>query len=257
MFSFIKNLLILAVLLILVTVGGIYYYIDAIIKHGIEKYGSEITGVAVTVGDVKLGLPDGKFQVTNLRVANPNGFSNATLFEAADISVQMNIRSVFEDVIKISEIKIDSPAFVYENNGQADNIKVLTSNINNSSKNEDIVPTENTSSESKPQKKIMIDKFFLNHGKVSANLGNIVNKSLNLPDIYLENIGKDQNGITLADAADQIFREVSKFVYNLDVKSLITDTVKTVKDTAKDIKDAVKSGDIEGIEKGLNKLLGN
>lgn len=255
MFRFIKNLLVLILLMVLVAAGGAYYYIDAIIKHGIEKYGSEITGVAVTVGDVKLGLPDGKFEVTNLKIANPHGFTNPTLFEASNISVSMNVKSIFEDVIRIGEIKIDSPAFVYENNGESDNIKVLTANIDKSSKSNE--PTQASNSETKPQKKVTIDHFYLNKSKVTANLGNVINKSLNLPDIYLSGIGKDQNGITIADAAEQIFREVSKFVYSLDVKSLVTDTVNAVKDSAKDIKNAVKSGDIEGLQKGINKILGN
>lgn len=255
MFRFIKNLFILLILLVLVAAGGVYYYIDAIIKHGIEKYGTEITGVLVTVDDVKLGLPDGKFELTNLKIANPHGFNNPTLFEASNISVTMNVRSVFEDVIKIGEIRIDSPSFVYENNGESDNIKVLTANIDKSSKNDE--PAEPSTGKAKPQKKIVIDHFYLNKGKVTASLGNIINKSLNLPDIYLSGIGKDQNGITIADAADQIFREVSKFVYSLDVKSLVTDTVKAVKDTAKELKEAVKSGDIEGLQNGINKLLGN
>lgn len=255
MFKFIRNLLVLVIILCLAAAGGVYYYIDSIIKHGIEKYGSEIAGVSITVGNVKLGLPDGKFEVTNLKIANPQGFQNPTLFEAANISVTMNIRSVFEDVIRITEIKIEAPAFVYENNGNTDNIKALRANIDRSSRNDEVVQPESV--ESKPQKKIVIDHFYLNNGKVSASLGNIVHKSLNLPDIYLSGIGKDQDGITIADAAEQIFREVSKFIYSLDVQNLVTDTVKAVKDTAKELKEAVKSGDIEGLQNGINKLLGN
>ena len=46
----IKKILISVVFLLLIVVGGVYFYFDALVKSGVEVAGSSVLGTAVTVG---------------------------------------------------------------------------------------------------------------------------------------------------------------------------------------------------------------
>ena len=46
---------------------------------------------------------------------------------------------------------------------------------------------------------------------------------MTLPDIYIQNIGKNSDGITIEKASAQILRALSKSISKVNIKSLIKD----------------------------------
>ena len=74
-----KILGVLAALVLAAVAGGawwLYSSKDALVKAAIEKFGPEITGVAVTVEGVKLDPLEGKGTISGLKVGNPKGLSD-------------------------------------------------------------------------------------------------------------------------------------------------------------------------------------
>jgi hypothetical protein len=107
-----KLLIIAAVLLLVVIVGvGVFLYnsIDAIVKSGIEKYGSEITGTKVSVGSVDISLKSGRGTIRNVEVHNPKGFSSAAVFRLSEITVDLDVASLNKDPIVVDKVTILAP----------------------------------------------------------------------------------------------------------------------------------------------------
>ena len=63
--------------------GGVLFtrfYYDFIIKQGIQRVGCNVLGTPVTVGDVSLGLLEGRLTLSDLKVENPKGYKQKYAF---------------------------------------------------------------------------------------------------------------------------------------------------------------------------------
>ena len=69
----IKKILISVVFLLLIVVGGVYFYFDALVKSGVEVAGSSVLGTAVTVEGVSISPLNGQGDISGLRVEKPGG----------------------------------------------------------------------------------------------------------------------------------------------------------------------------------------
>lgn len=243
-----KKILILFVVLIVGVVAGVYHYLDFLAQHAIEKYGSEALGVKISVKDVKVSLHDEQFTIKGIKIQNPKGYNNSSAIQVASLKTNIDFRTILKDTIVIRSVTIDNPSIFYSIGPAGDNIKALRSNVSKQSKSD----KSSGSSSSKAPKKIIIHKFFLNKAKVHASVENIADKSLTLPDIYIQNIGKDSNGVTVENAAKQIFRELSKAISRVNIKSLIKD-INNLPNNLDDIKSQVEDK-IDSLKKGIEKL---
>ena len=71
-----KKILVGLVVLVVLAAGGLWYVInslDALIEAAIERYGSEATGVSVSVGAVRISLREGVGSIEDLVIGSPEG----------------------------------------------------------------------------------------------------------------------------------------------------------------------------------------
>ena len=105
-----KKIALGAVLVLLVTLGLVVYFLlsnlDGIVKAAIEKYGSEATQTVVSVNNVELGLKDGSGAIRGLSVGNPQGFKTKQAFSLGEISTQIDLKSLSEEVFVIEHIVV-------------------------------------------------------------------------------------------------------------------------------------------------------
>ena len=122
-----RTLLIAAALFVIVIAGvAVYFYnnIDSIVKNAIEQSGTEITGTKVSVGSVDISLKSGRGTIRDVRVENPDGFSddeNAVIL--GDVTLDLDVSSLNRDPIIIEEIRVRVP----EVNAEVD--EVLRTNV--------------------------------------------------------------------------------------------------------------------------------
>ncbi len=117
-----KILLLLVGALIVTAAAGIFLLLqnlDALVKAGIEKYGSEAAGTSVRVESVRIELKEGRGTIRGLTVANPQGFSRESLFSLGEISLALDPASLTTDLPVIREIRIAAPVLRYEVNPEA------------------------------------------------------------------------------------------------------------------------------------------
>ena len=124
-----KKTLISVVFLLLLAGGGLFFYLDSIVKSGIEVVGSNLLGTAVTVDSVSLSPLSGQGSISGLRVENPEGFESQHAFELDSVLVSIDVNSVFTDAAEIESIVIMQPVITYETKIASDNIRTLLDNL--------------------------------------------------------------------------------------------------------------------------------
>jgi hypothetical protein len=97
--------------------GGIFFVInnlDALVKQVIETAGTDAVGSPVTVGGVSIDLRGGSATITDFAVANPRGFSNASLMSFDELSVALDLANISSELIAINSIIARNPRVHYE-----------------------------------------------------------------------------------------------------------------------------------------------
>ena len=101
----IKPITILLVLLIILVVVPILY-IDTIAKTAIERGAQYALGVDVTLGSADVGLLSGEFTLTDLKIANPDGFQSPHFLHLENGNTQVTLSSLGEDTVVLPTLTL-------------------------------------------------------------------------------------------------------------------------------------------------------
>jgi hypothetical protein len=74
------------------------FYLNSIIKSGVETIGSLVTGVSVKLKDGDISLVSDKGQLKELFVGNPKGFKTESAFRLKEVKIALDVRSVFSEL---------------------------------------------------------------------------------------------------------------------------------------------------------------
>ena len=112
------------VVIIVVLVMTLLGNLNAIVKGVIEKVGTDVTGVSVTVGAVDIKISEGSAAIKQLSVANPAGFSNAKMLDFGELAVKLDVKGKI-----INHVKVASPHILFEQKGKTSNFQTLQDNM--------------------------------------------------------------------------------------------------------------------------------
>lgn len=225
-----------ALLVLVLVVAGIAWYllsnIDGIVKGAIEKYGSEIAGVPVSVGEVSIALREGTGSIRNLTIGNPPGFKGKPVFELGDVTLGIDLNSLGKQPTVISQVLIESPKVnVVANAKGQTNIDAIKKNIDSHSTAE---PKEGTKAPDKTgpgadkaQPLLRIDKFTFAGAELSADLTAAGDKEYkrDIPALHLENLGGTDGG-----TPEQIAQQMMQGVTDMVVREVATAGVNSLID---------------------------
>ena len=200
----------LAILLILVaSVVFVLTNLNMIVKKAIEKYGSEAAQTPVRVRQVKISLKEGSGGIYGLSVANPNGFEMKQAFYLGEAKVDIDPKSLTQEVKVIDDVIVDKPEIFVEIN--AENKNNLTEIQNNLPKPpKSALKQENKSSEKKEEPKLRIRHIRFSDGLITAKVVKL-NKEyeIKMPSFEMNNLG-GQSGGTPTEITKQILGEITK-----------------------------------------------
>lgn len=204
------------VLLIVVALAVLSFYLDSMIKAGVEAVGPKITGTTMTLDNVSLSPLSGQARLKGLVVGNPQGFHTANSFKLADAKVKVDLRTALSNKLVIEEILIDGPEITYEGSSSGSNISKIQENVAAFVKSVAPQGTAESKSPKKDQtrKKVQINHFILKNAQLNASTPMLQGKTMTLPmpDIDLKDIGKESGGVTPENAATEIFAAVNRSV---------------------------------------------
>jgi len=167
--------------------------LDALVKAGIEKYGSQAAGTAVRVESVHIELQEGRGTVRGITVANPRGFSRESFFSLGEISIALDPASLTTDLPVVREIRIGAPVLRYEINAEAKtNLGILQSHLKR--KTGDGSQSRDREGEAL---RLLVKRINIADGQAVLDLTAIGGRRFDakLPSITLNNIGGRQ-GVT-------------------------------------------------------------
>ena len=234
---------------------------ECVVKRLVHQYGSQFLGTDVSIQGFELSPFSGKASVKGLRIANPQGYQSADLFNLNEISVDLDVKSLFSDTIVVRSINISKPAFTYEMlSFTKNNVSDLMDNIQANTASSANEPTEQKAEEksaakSEGGKKVIIRSLIVDQGEVSVMAGFANMKkalTLPLPSIKLANIGEDKKGASIPDTIKTVLNEVLNAVSQTAFQAVgnVQDLGKASLDQVKNSADEIKN-QAEETTKGL------
>lgn len=254
-----KGLLIGGVILVVVIVAVVIFLfagLDELVRTAVEKAGSQVTGVKVTLNKAEVSPTEGRATLRGLVVGNPAGFKTDNAFKMNAISVAIDVATVTKDPIVIKQVVVAAPEITYELGEKGSNIDVIKNNVSGPGS------AAGKKSESKGPK-LIIENLYIRGGKVNVSAVALGGKSMtaSLPEIHLKDIGKKKGGASQAEVAESVMaaltNRVGGFVSKLDLSGVLKG-VEKVPDALKGIAGGAgkKAGEAaESVSKGAGKAL--
>lgn len=208
----IKNIALTLVVLLIVVGIAVSFFLGGIIKTAVETAGPAVAGVEMTLDKASVKLLRGKINLKGLVIGNPEGFKTPSLMELSELVIDIDIKSLATDTIVIKQIHIDGPQITYERALKASNISKLQDNLAVEEPKDE--PKEEKEASTKPAKKVIIDDFLLENGKINISITLAGGKQMTipLPTLHLEDIGKESDGASIAVIIKEVTAAISKAI---------------------------------------------
>jgi len=198
---------IVAIIIVVVVVG--LSKLGPLVKMAVNTYGPKITGTELRVDDVGISIFSAEAKLKAFFLGNPAGFKSPSAIKVGSVYVDVDEGSLTQDTIVINRVEVVAPEITYEKRGKTDKFQSILSNVQkNVPKGE---PTGKEPAKEGPGKKLVINDFILNKGKVNLAVvmpGGVLGDqeiTADLPDIHLKDIGKKKGGASAAEVAREIF----------------------------------------------------
>ena len=210
-----KKIATVLLVLIILLGGGLFYLhtnLDSIVKNAIEEYGSQAAKTDVRVGSVKIVLAAGTGAINDLSIANPRGFSSSKAIETGLASIKIQPGSVTGGgPIVIDEIVIDRTQVQFEVTESGDsNLQTLENNARGSAPAAGSTAEKNQQAEV-PSRKVIINHLYIRNAQATISHPLLKEQlSAQLPTIELKDIGKDTNGASPAQVAEQVLKGITQ-----------------------------------------------
>lgn len=251
-----RGLLIGGGVIIVIVIAVIAYMLsnlDSIVKEAVETQGSEITQAKVTLNEVEISASDGMARMAGLVIGNPEGFKSDYAFSLGGIKVKLDVGTVLEDKVIISEIAIDGPQIIYELGDSGNNLDALKRNVNNylgvdEASGKAPAGEKPTAKSDEGGKKLIIEHIYIRGGTISVSASLLQGKKITtpLPDLHLKDIGKKEGGASPGEVVNEVITAVqnaaTKSVGSLNIKGLVGDVGKAVEGQLKGVTDQIGTG---------------
>jgi hypothetical protein len=231
MFKFIKRFfkfifISLAVVLVLLIIGiGVgLYYLDTLLKRGIENGGSAALGVPTQVDVAHLGLFTGELSLKKFQVANPEGYSAPHFMTIGNLDAAVTLNSLTKDTIEVPYLKLTDVYVSLEKKENKANYDVILANIKEFQKQFKSSATEKTPGQpgtqaSSSSKRFVIKEISIKNVKVDAQvktLGGLLGSStmrVEIPEIVVKNVGTEEgNAVAIEEVTGVVTAAVLKAV---------------------------------------------
>ncbi|TAJ10066.1 MAG: hypothetical protein EPO61_04950 [Nitrospirae bacterium] len=184
----------------------LYLWLGSLIKAGIERIGPQVTKTPVSVEAVTISLLSGCATVNGLVIGNPPGYRAPRTISIGQARVCVAPLSIFSNPLVVTEITVTSPEVTVEGMFGGSNINKIRDHVQAFAASEKATP-EATPAQA-GSRRILVREFRLSNGhtRLWLNAGPLGERgaTVGMPDIHLQNIGKETNGAKPAELASAI-----------------------------------------------------
>lgn len=201
-------------LVLLVGVGGGIYWLhgnlDRLLRDALVEQGSALLGVPVRVDGLHVDPADGRGAIEGLVIGNPAGFKTPLLLKVQRVGLEIDLRSLLRDVVRIRRVEVVAPELTYEKGERQTNLEVLQARL--AAQAGPAKRAAGPSAAGVGDKRLVVDDFVLRGARVEASAAFMDGKRVGvpLPDIHLKDIGKAQGGVPPAELGDAIVHAIRR-----------------------------------------------
>lgn len=207
-------LLLLAVIALVV----VNQRLDGWVKTAVETYGTEYTGVAVTLEGVSLSLLDGKGELRGLEVGNPDGYEGDHAIRVGRVAFAVQPRNLLEDPIVIDLIEIDAAEVHAESRNLRDtNLQVILRNVE--------AATPPADPDAAPGRQVIIERLLIRETQTSVTAAALGSVAVPVPDLTLTEIGRQSNGASIGQVLEQILEPLIAAVMSSVAEGRVRDLI--------------------------------
>lgn len=218
----IKRIFITLIVLIVLLVAAVLahpFWVGPTVKCCAEKIGPSFTGTPIALENCEINLYKGAVGFDGFALDNPHGCKAEKAASLGTARVEIDPLSLTSDVVVIREITIKDLFLSYDRLEGKSNIDHIVDHATGADKSAEksadekqpettteVKPTEETaeSKNAAVEKKVIIDKITISGIKLS-----LFGMPVAVPvDVNLKDIGRESNGIGIADAFDTVCEKI-------------------------------------------------
>ena len=182
------------VLLLVVAVGGLYFYRNSLIRSAVESQASSSLGVKTTLGGAELGLFGGTLELEDFKIGSPKGYAAEQMFTLGELDLGVKYGELRQDPVRVRRIVIDKPKAVLEYKDGKFNFQAMM----------DQMGGKDAKTESgKDPVKLIVDELTVKDATVAVRAPMLPNElSLTIPTVTLKGVGTgegNQNGAAIRE----------------------------------------------------------
>lgn len=121
-------------LLVVIALVVVFFFIDSIVKAGVEKGSTAALGVETTLDKASVSFTASSLRLTKLDISNPTGFSKDKFFSLGDCLVACDVPTILKDEVVVEKIIVDAPVLTIERSGTTTNLAAIMSNLDGGKK---------------------------------------------------------------------------------------------------------------------------
>ncbi|MDD9858956.1 MAG: AsmA family protein [Nitrospira sp.] len=220
------RVLVLAAVLAVVGLVVLGLSFTTLIKTGVERIGTRVLGVPVTVEDADLSFLPGwttvRVSLKHLTIANPAGYETAHAFSFPNVQIQIDWRSLLTDTVVVEDVWLAEPGITLErvklrsNLGDIRNIVTRNRHADEDDERDDEHEDDEDDDTRLHIKKLTVKDATINVSLIGGATGVV---RLPLPDFEVHDIGKPSRGASLREASARIFEAMYGAILDAVTKS--------------------------------------
>lgn len=173
--------------------------IDSIAQRSLQALATDSLHTQVTIGSARLSLLDGISDISDITIANPEGYpQQKPLLHVDNIFFKVDLRSLFSPIIHVESIVINDPSILYIANGPKGSNFTALGVGKKSTQPEAAQTTQTATATAKPAKTVVIDRLVVHNASVTGNIA-LLHTTLTIPNITINHLGSKE-GVTPAQA---------------------------------------------------------
>jgi len=239
------------VLIVGIVVGAIALSLlgNNLVRVAVEKASSKALDVPVDIEKADLSIIGGTLSLTDLTVANPPGYQQETLLNLDRSDVRMDAKSLLDDVVNITDLRLDGMKVALEQKGLDNNLHDVIKSLRRDG--------------ATSGKKLRVDRLEIANITVTVKLlpipGQLDTLSFKLAPIEMTNLGRSEP-LDIATLATTVLLAVAEGITEQGGDVLPGDMVtglSSVLDKALDIGRGIfgNGQDAKGVGKGISEGL--
>jgi len=211
-----RRIVLVLLLLVIVGVGGLYFYRNSLIRSAVESQANSSLGVKTTLGSANLGLFGGTLALDDLKIGSPSGFTADQMFTLGELGLGVNYGDLRKAPIHVSKITIEKPNVTIEMVGGKFNFHALMNQMNSSA------PPATKDGKPVEPVKLIIDELTLKDAVVHFKATDMLPKEItvNIPLVTIHNIGNAdgaQDGAAIKDIVVAMMSGLAASASNSDL----------------------------------------